>query len=181
MSIAHIFQFTIQEFHFQLSVSLIRCVCQTATFNYLMLTNVLFFRTLPLRMLRVPPLWSWMIQWLEIYLCTLWQCLGMDCLLFSTLKDYLHKLTSFQGIIPSRTFLSLPYETAFFIIKQERGSEKQTHANDGGVEKNDENISYFVISFVFSLSTRPPRVRVCETPRCFIFVAVVDDLRENRS
>lgn len=58
MSIAHIVQFTIQEFHFQLSVSLIRCVCQTATFNYLMLTNVLFFRTLPLRMLRVPPLWS---------------------------------------------------------------------------------------------------------------------------
>ena len=55
----------------------------------------------------------------------------------------------------------------FFIIKQERESEKQTHANDGGVEKNDENISLFVISFVFSLSTRPPRVYVCETPRCF--------------
>ena len=69
----------------------------------------------------------------------------------------------------------------FFIIRQERGSEKQTHANDGGVEKNDENISLFVISFVFSLSARPPRVYVCETPRCFLFVAVVDDLRENRS
>lgn len=27
----------------------------------------------------------------------------------------------------------------------------------------------------------PPRVYVCETPRCFLFVAVVDDLRENRS
>lgn len=37
----------------------------------------------------------------------------------------------------------------FFIIRQERGSEKQTHANDGGVEKNDEDISLFVISFVF--------------------------------
>ena len=42
MSIAHIVQFTIHEFHFQLSVSLIRCVCQTATFHYLMLINVLF-------------------------------------------------------------------------------------------------------------------------------------------
>lgn len=69
----------------------------------------------------------------------------------------------------------------FFIIKQERGSEKQTHANDGRVEKNDENVSLFVISFVFSLSTRSPRVYVCETPSCFLFVAVVDDLRENRS
>lgn len=176
MSIVHIFQFTIQGFHFQLSVSLIRCVCQTATFNYLMLTNVLFFRTLPLRMLRVPPLWSWMIQWLEIYLCTLWQCLGMDCLLFSTLKDYLHKLTSFQGIIPPRTFLCLSYETAFFYNKA-RAREREAN----GVEKNDEDISLFVIAFVFSLSTRPPRVYVCETPRCFLFVAVVDDLRENRS
>lgn len=129
MSIAHIFQFTIQEFHFQLSVSLIRCVCQTATFNYLMLTNVLFFRTLPLRMLRVPPLWSWMIQWLEIYLCTLWQCLGMDCLLFSTLKDYLHKLTSFQGIIPPRTFLCLSYETAFFYNKA-RAREREANARE---------------------------------------------------
>ena len=55
----------------------------------------------------------------------------------------------------------------FFIIKQERESEKQTHANDGGVEKNDKNISLFVISFVFSLSTRPPRVYVCETPLAF--------------
>ena len=69
----------------------------------------------------------------------------------------------------------------FFIIKQERGSEKQTHANDGRLEKNDENVSLFVISFFFSLSTRPPRFYVCETPRCFLFVAVVDDLRENRS
>lgn len=37
----------------------------------------------------------------------------------------------------------------FFIIRQERGSENQTHANDGGVEKNDEDISLFVISFRF--------------------------------
>ena len=66
----------------------------------------------------------------------------------------------------------------FFIIKQERGSEKQTHANDGGGEKNDEDISLFVISFVFSLSTRPPRVYVCETPRCFLFVAYSSTISE---
>lgn len=100
----------------------------------------------------------------------------MDCLLFSTLKDYLHKLTSFQGIIPPRTFLCLSYETAFFYNKA-RAREREAN----GVEKNDEDISLFVIAFVFSLSTRPPRVYVCETPRCFLFVAVVDDLRENRS
>lgn len=64
-----------------------------------------------------------------------------------------------------------------FFYNKARAREREAN----GVEKNDEDISLFVIAFVFSLSTRPPRVYVCETPRCFLFVAVVDDLRENRS
>lgn len=55
------------------------------------------------------------------------------------------------------------------------------YVNDGGVEKNDEDIFLFVILFVFFLFIWFFCVYVCEIFCCFLFVVVVEDFRENRS